>query len=397
MSTEEQQGAATMEDTILATLRGIGEREDEAGEGAAATSGQAAEGAAAGADSAAAGQKARDTAGRFAARGEQAAPAPKPGAEAGAAEAPAGAEGAPAADAGVEVPVRADGKPVDLNRPPSEWKPAAKAEWAALSPSVRAEVLRRETDAFKKVQEVLPEANLGRSIRQALAPFQASVQMDGGGDVVRAVAGLAQTAHTLRFGTPPEKQAAMANIARAYGIPWAAGQPGGQQQDAAGAQAGQQQPIYDPRVDTILRNLQAEERRRAAEVESQSVAATQNFIGATDEKGQPRYPFVDNVMDDMVARVQQLRAQSPSLTHGQVLEKAYEAAVWANPETRAILIQQQQQAQSAQTREANLRKVADAKRAAAGNLPRRGTAPGAEPVGKMEDTILETYRSLTAG
>jgi uncharacterized protein YicC (UPF0701 family) len=119
------------------------------------------------------------------------------------------------------------------------------------------------------------------------------------------------------------------------------------------------------------------ERERVAQEERVTNAATERFLAAKDDKGQPLYPFVDNVLDDMSSRVSSIRRTNPAIGHEEALKQAYEAAVWANPETRAVLIGQQQ-AQAQQSAE-TLRKVEQAKRANAGNMPRRGAFPPRSP------------------
>ncbi len=123
-----------------------------------------------------------------------------------------------------------------------------------------------------------------------------------------------------------------------------------------------------------------------------SNSAAERFISAKDDKGQPLYPFVDNVIDDMSARVEALRRTHPALGHEDALKQAYEAAVWANPETRTVLISQQQ-AQANQPAE-TLRKVEQAKRASAVNVPKRGALPATEPPKSLDETIRETGKAL---
>jgi hypothetical protein len=138
--------------------------------------------------------------------------------------------------------------------------------------------------------------------------------------------------------------------------------------------------------------MQKQEQERAAYETQQSNGAVERFMSAKDEKGQPLYPFVDNVLNDMSARVQMLRRTNPAMGHEEALKQAYEAAVWANPETRAVLISQQQ-AQANQPVE-TLRKVEQAKRASAVNVPKRGAIPATEPPKSLEDTIRETGKAL---
>lgn len=75
------------------------------------------------------------------------------------------------------------------------------------------------------------------------------------------------------------------------------------------------------------------------------------------------------------------------------LQKAYEAAVRANPRTHQIWLARQQAAWKAEQEKAQA--VQQAKKAASVNVRQRGQLPTVGPAsGSMDTTILETYRNL---
>lgn len=296
----------------------------------------------------------------------------------------------------------------DINRAPSSWKPAAKAEWAKIPEGIRAEIHRREGDFHATVLKPLREdATFGQSIKAVLAPYQMLIEAEGG-TPDRAIADTMKTAALFRVGQPQQKLEALWGIDRQFNCGLQAqfnqavaaevAKQTGQQPQAPAQPQG---PLMDPRVDQILAGMQQQERARNAEVERTSNAAVEQFITAKDEAGQPRYPFVDNVLQDMVERVSILRRQNPALNHSEALDQAYSAAIWANPETRAVLLAQQQ-AQAGKP-EANLQRVEQAKRASGANLPKRGALPASTSVGPLklgtaesDESIRETYRQLQA-
>jgi hypothetical protein len=294
---------------------------------------------------------------------------------------------------------------IDISRAPSSWKPAAKAAWAALPEPVRAEIYRREGDFHNGAKGIKPDADFGKSIRGIVEPYRAFIEAEGG-TPERAVADTMRTAALFRTGTQQQKleaifaidkqfngglnqhfqQAVQAEVAKATGQPV--------------QRVHQPQSFQDSRVDTLMAKIDRQERERAAEDSRISNAATDKFLTAKDDKGQPLYPFVDNVLDDMSARVGSIRGQNPSMSHEEVLKQAYDAAVWANPETRAVLIGQQQA--TANQPVETLRKVEQAKRASAVNVPKRGAIPARAPdtvlrIGTPEsdESIRQTYRELT--
>jgi len=101
----------------------------------------------------------------------------------------------------------------------------------------------------------------------------------------------------------------------------------------------------------------------------------------------------------MTGRVAAIRRQNPALEHAKVLRQAYEEAVWANPETRAVLLSQQQAADAAPADA--LRKAAQARAATAGTFPRRGGLPASAPEAHLklgtpesDASIKDTLRQL---
>ena len=320
-------------------------------------------------------------------------PKAAPGSDPAAAEVPAPAE--PALKFGaVEI---------DLKRPPSSWKPGAKAQWNALPEDVRKEIYRRETDFSNSVLNgpMKQNADFGNTVRQTVEPYRQMIEAEGG-TPEKAIGELLRTAALFRGSNQAAKlnaifqidqqfntglrdhftRSVQAEVARQMGQP----APQGQQQPQPA------QPFSDPRVDQILQSLQAQERGRAAEQERIANAATDQFLGSKDEKGDPKFPFVDNVIDDMTARVQALRQQNPAMAHNDILQAAYDAAVWANPETRAVLIAQTQAPQVAAAQTAQ--RVQQAKRAQVGAMPKRGAIPATEPPKSLDDTIRETAKEL---
>lgn len=280
----------------------------------------------------------------------------------------------------------AKGTPLDLTRAPSSWKPAARAEFAKLPESIRAEIHRRETEAAAGVQQLVPDAQLGRSMREVAAPYKALIDAEAGGRPELAFGELMKTAAILRMGTPQQKLNVVLGVAKQYGVDLsqafpapAPGQPPAQPPAAP-------QTFQDPRVDQLLQHLQTQEQQRVAAEQAQLESTVTAWMEAKDEKGNLKYPYLGDVMDTMQVLVPHLRQANPSLSHGEVLQRAYEQAIWANPDVRPLL-------QPPPT-PANPERVREAKRAASVNVPRRASQPSPATPGKMDDTIAETAREL---
>lgn len=306
---------------------------------------------------------------------------------------------------------------IDLNRAPSSWKPAAKAVWNDLPEPVKAEIYRREGDFHSGLKDIKQNADFGQAVQRVVDPYRMLIQAEGG-TVEKTISDTLQTAALFRVGTTQQKLHALLDIDKRFGaglqqfieqeiIKISQGQ---QQVQQPGQQPNQQaQPSYqDPRVDQLMQSMEADKRQRQQQEKQRAAQETQvaniaveKFLAAKTDKGEPLYPFVDNVLDDMSVRASAIRGSNPALSHEEALKQAYDSAVWANPETRAVLISQQQ-AQASQPVE-TLRKVEQAKRASAVNVPKRGSIPATQSVAVLklgtpesDESIRETYRQLQA-
>jgi hypothetical protein len=283
----------------------------------------------------------------------------------------------------------------DINRAPSTWKPTARAGWEKLDPAIRAEIHRREADFQNGQAQLLPDATLGKNMRQVIEPYRMLIDAEGG-TPERAVADLLRTAALFRTGSVQQKYQGIVDIAQQFGIDLrylaqAAVEQGGQP-----PQQGQPQPnqFRDPRVDQLLaqQNL---ERQQNAQREQQTMESTvTRWMNEKDAQGNPKREYLGDVINEMSALVPQLRQNDPTLTHAQALDAAYDRAIWAHPEIRTLLAQKQQTELETQRRTENQRRVSDARKAGSVNVPRRGSIPSAGKPGTMEQTIEETARAI---
>jgi hypothetical protein len=281
----------------------------------------------------------------------------------------------------------------DINRAPSTWKPTARAEFDKLSPAIKAEIHRREADFQNGQAQLIPDATLGKNLRQVIDPYRYMIEAEGG-TPERAVADLFRTAAIFRTGTEQQKYHAIATVANQFGIDLR--RFGGQPQQQGQPQPAQQQPqqFRDPRVDQILAAQNQERQQSQAREQQQTESTVTRWMNENDAQGNPKRPYLGDVINEMSALVPQIRQADPTLTHAQALDAAYDRATWAHPEIRTLLTQKQQTDLDAQRRAANQTRVADARRAGSVNVPRRASTPSPGKPGKMEDTIANTAREL---
>ena len=282
-------------------------------------------------------------------------------------------------------------EPADpLANAPSSWKPAAKAIWANLPPEVREEAHRREQDYFKGYEQVKPDAELGKQIRTAAEPFRQMFEAEGG-NPAGAFGDYLRTAAILRTGTPEQKRQIVNRLEQQFNIP-----PKEQQGEVYIPPEVQQVQTELQRIQQAQRDLQNQWQQRIQQEqqqkEQQATTVVAQWETATDSNGNLLRPYVNNVMDELLPKITNIRVAKPNLNHEQVLQEAYDRAIWENPETRKQLLAAQ--TSQAQHRQANLRTVRGAKQAASVNVPRKGALPATQPLGTMDDTLRDTLAEI---
>lgn len=275
----------------------------------------------------------------------------------------------------------------DLTRAPSTWKPQIRSEWEKLPPTVKAEIHRREADFQNGQAQLLPDARLGNAMRSVTEPYRAIIEQSYGSPD-RAMSAFLQSAGTLQLGNPQQKLAEIVRISQQFGIDLS--QLSGQGEP----QTQQSQEFRDPRVDQLFRERDTERQQRTQAEQRQLETVATAWMSEVDAQGQPKREYLQDVMPEMSVLISQIKQTNPLLTHAQVLDQAYDRAVWANPDTRAALQGKQESELLERQRAANQSRVQDAKRAASVNVPRRASTPSPVKPGDMVDTITNTAREL---
>ena len=233
----------------------------------------------------------------------------------------------------------------EAKRAPSSWKKDAAAEFDKLPPHVQDEVLRRETDFHKGIEGFKQHADLGRSMERALQPYMQTIQQLGVAPD-QAVGALLKADAMLRNPDPAQRAQYFATLAQQYGIDLgqAAQVP---QRDPYTFQLEQQLQTLKQQQEQFQQSQQ-EQQREALNSELQAFAATAEHFEA--------------VKEDMAALLQAGRATD--------LKDAYDKAVYANPQTRQALLEQQRQEALKQAQSAAL-----ANRAKAAAVSVKGSSP----------------------
>jgi hypothetical protein len=210
---------------------------------------------------------------------------------------------------------------------PSSWKPEAKAAYIkaergeALTPQeikvLTAEANRRESDFLVGIGEFKSHAQKARQFEQAIAPYQQTLSQLGL-DAPTAINKLLEADHKLRYSDPIAKAQYFQNLAQQYGIDL------GQVQNI---------PQQDPQTQYLMQQLN--ELRQTQQMWQNSIQEQERSKANHELEqfaGSDKTHF-EAVRGDMADLLEAGKAQS--------LEQAYEMAIWMRPDVRQTLIEQQ--------------------------------------------------------
>jgi gas vesicle protein len=242
---------------------------------------------------------------------------------------------------------------------PSSWKPAAqeaylKAERGEpLTPEevriLTNEANRRESDFHRGVEEFKTHAQKARAYEAAIAPYQQTLQSIGV-DAPTAISALLKADHTLRYSDPATKAQYFQQLAQQYGID---------------LQAVQNAPQVDPQTQYLmnqLNELRQTQQQWHNSIQQQEQTRANQELEQFNNAGNAHF---EAVRDEMADLLETGKATS--------LQDAYEKAVWMNPDIRQSLIEQQRlDAQKKATAEAQAIRAKTAAVSVKGSSPSAG-------------------------
>lgn len=272
-------------------------------------------------------------------------------------------------------------------QPPAGWSAAAKAAWKDMPPVLQAAVARREQEVSEGFQRY-------EGIGRALAPMNQLLQQRG----VAPAAYISQMVQIDQaLSNPATRSQAFDYLARTYGYnpqaatdPNAAGrQPAALSQDPTVAALQQQLAL-------VTGHLNQQEAQRTQEIQAiQAQTQRQAFSEVDAFRNDPANEFFDFVRDDVrgiYERAAALNQPAPDL------KTAYEQAIWANPQTRPILLARELQKTTDAQAKATAEAAAKARKSAAPNV--RGavgvSSASAGPRKSIEEEMAETYDRINA-
>lgn len=292
-------------------------------------------------------------------------------------------ESSPVAEVKKEEPT----KPTELVsnvRAPASWTAAAKEEFLKSSPVIQQEVLRREQQMHDGISQYKQAANYGQQMYKTIQPFENTIREWGVTPDV-AVKALFTADHKLRNGSPQEKLAAFADLAKGYGVDLSQGLPAQQEVDPNVAYFQRQQ--YQ--MQQALHQTQ-EQTRRLQEYQAKLEENELNNLLSQAKQGKPHF-------DELSVEIGSLLQAAINRNQPITIDQAYDAALWASPKHRDALLSKQAAERKAAEDKQRAEEVARAKaarQASSVNVQKRGTLPMSKKTGTMRETLEATLAEI---
>lgn len=245
---------------------------------------------------------------------------------------------------------------------PVSWTPAAREHWGAIPPQAQAEIVKREGDIARGLQQASGHKRVADEYFRTVAPFQSFIQA-AGSSPSQAITELMTTAAQLTQGSPQKKAEVVQNIISEYGVDITmldtllAGQTPPDDPNAPLLTAIDERlaPIND-----FMGTVQQGRQEQAQEVTQEASTELGTFQQGHSE-------FYEDLREDMADLMEMATNRGRTMS----LEQAYNHAANAHPEIGPIL-KQRAAAEAGKLDPA----TAAAKRAAASSI--RGAANSGE-------------------
>lgn len=298
-----------------------------------------------------------------------------------------------------------DGPPAEPEAmdPPADWKVDEQEMFRGLDPKAQAFVLGRykdmQADYTKKTETVAQQQKRLDRLEQVLGPRRDEIARRGLDEAtaVNQLFALAEWAEK----NPADymkwfAQATKVDLAQFGAAPTSDDDDDDAYTDPTVAALKQQVSDLTRQIGEIGGGIQQSQAQRSeAEQAHRMAQATQQleaFATAADEKGQPKHPYFDQVMQDMIGMVQVEKSRDPNAAID--LEAMYRKAVWANDETRAKQLAAEKSASDREAERVRREKARAAQQAGSSvtGSPAGSTAPRAE--GSVRELLESAHRRI---
>lgn len=211
-----------------------------------------------------------------------------------------------------QTKVSADQPHAVEGKPPVGWAAEAKTEWSKLPPAIQNAVLKRESDFAKGYDQKSEQV---RRYESALTPIN-QVAQQVGANPEYVINELVAAHHALNKNAPR----AIMELAKKFNVDL------NQLVSNPPATHAEVDPAYTNRLQTLEQQLQSLHQERI----------TSNVDAFAKEN-----PHFEAVSEQLQEIIPQIKMAYPNMSPAMILQKAYEQAIWLNPDVRTKLIGEQ--------------------------------------------------------
>ena len=281
-------------------------------------------------------------------------------------QAPAQAYAQAASTFPADRPRDADGK---FKKLPRGWKSALAQQFETLPPEVQEEAHRREDAAYDGIKQYTDAAARWGEMEKAIQPYMATIRQMGA-TPTQAVQYLFNIDHTLRYGSPLDKQRTLAQVAQTFGVDLG--------QLAQVPQESQEVAQLRQQLAQMNQQLQSFQQAQGQAQLTPYMAQIQQFKA---EQGHEHFDELEPAMTGLIAS-----------GTAKTLAEAYEQALWARPDLReSKLREQRQQWEQEQQARVEAAQSASVQVRGAPSAPAQATPIDAK---NRRAVILDAFRNL---
>lgn len=258
---------------------------------------------------------------------------------------------------------------VEKKAAPASWKKDMHETWDKLDPAAQEYIETRESQMKEGLETDRNDANLGRTMRDTMAPFHEFLQKKGM-DEPTAVKNLMNIHYQMDNAPDEHKIQLLHQLASSYGLKL----------------DGEQQEI-DPNIKSLQDEMQGMRTILNERNQADLQVARERVVNEVEAfASDPKHPYFEEIEGDVATFI---------TAAGMSLEDAYEKAVWANPITRQKEMNRINEEKGATQLEEARKKAEAAKKAKAANVKSRDTKYSpTEKSGTMEDTMKDVMKEI---
>lgn len=258
--------------------------------------------------------------------------------------------------------------------PPAGWTAAEKAEWSKLSPAVQAAVSRREAEIARGGQQWSDEK---RRYEAVLSPVAEAARRNG----MNTEQGLQALLNAQSF-LERDPAGAIKWLAQSHGVNLAT--LAGQSPDEVSSAT--QAPDIEALVRRAVQPYVAPIQQRWQQEEQRQQEMTTQMV--VDFAASPGHEHFGSVEQDIMDLIPPLKDRNPTWTPQQILQEAYDRAVFANPATRQTILTAREQAAEEKRRTEAAQRATKARGAAVSVTGSPQGSAAHEPAATLRDEIM---------